>query len=175
MRLLLAILCAGPFCLSLPMALAQSLDVPPQKTATKKKTKKKKSVETTFEKTVIIERKPSALEICSQGAASLENLDAALEACNQAAEEDRDDGDVYYFRGFNLFHLERFSEAEDDFSKAIDLDTGYLARSYYQRGACKEYQGRLRDASEDFKKAHELRPEWSAARRKVEEYHWAYQ
>ncbi|MEZ5919744.1 MAG: tetratricopeptide repeat protein [Parvularculaceae bacterium] len=120
-----------------------------------------------------IKKEKSDLVICSEGAAYGEELEEALTACDTAVAEKPEDGDIRYYRGFVLFHMERFPDAEAAFTKAINLDARKKAESYYQRGVCKEKQRRLREAAGDFKKAADLKPEWSAARRKVKEYHWA--
>lgn len=157
-------------------ASAQSLDAPDYGSARRAQDKKKgPAVEQEFSATITLEHEKSNLVICSEGAASGEDLENALKACNAAIEEEPQNGDAFYFRGFTLFHLERYVEAERDFTSAIDLKANRLAESYYQRGVCRERQRRLRDASKDFKAAFELKPEWSAARRKVEEYAWAYE
>lgn len=131
--------------------------------------------ETTFEKTTTIEREKSKLVLCSEMASAEEDPDAAVLACDAAVAEDPTSGDAYYYRAFAQLSRDAYAEAEQDYTKAIELGAARLAESYYQRGACKEQQRRLREAAADFKKAAELKPEWSAARRKVEEYHWAYE
>lgn len=151
------------------------LMVPPNFQEAWRKGEKKEPVESTFESTVVIEHEKTAFEACAGGAVTLEDPEASLEICNQAAAEEPDNGDVFYYRGFHFFALDRIEEAEADFSKAIALNARRLAESYYQRGACKERQRRLREAAADFKRAHELKPDWSPARRKFEEYHWAYE
>ena len=143
-------------------------------TGCRKKKEGKGPVEQSFETTIKIEREEPPLVPCSEGAFSGENLDSALEACNAAAEEEPENGTARYYRGFVLYHKERYLEAEQDFTAAIEFGSSRLAESYYQRGACKERQRRLREAASDFKKANELKPEWSAARRKVDEYQWAF-
>ena len=161
-----------------PAAAFQTLDVPEQPTFSDKITKKTKSgrsAEQEFEISGSIAIEKSSLAICSEGAAYSEDLDRALGACDAAVEAAPDDGDAYYYRGVVLSHLGRYEDAEADFTAAIDHQASRLAESYYQRGVCKEEQRRLREASLDFKSAAELKPEWSAARRKVEEYHWAYE
>lgn len=129
----------------------------------------------TFESRGEIAIKKSSLVACSEGAASAEDLEVALAACDAAVAERPDSGDAQYYRGFVLFHLERYADAQEAFSAAIDLNASRLAESYYQRGVCKERQRALRDAAADFKSASDLKPEWSAARRKVEEYRWAFE
>jgi len=176
MRPVIILLCVLIMAPSLSHAL-QSLDVPETPTFDDRLPRKEKQdppVELTFEKTITIEQKKSNLVICSEGAASGENLESALEACNAAIDEAPENGEAYYYRGFVLFHLERYADAERDFTMAIDYGANHLAESYYQRGACKEQQRRLREAAADFKKAHDLKPDWYPAKRKVEEYHWAY-
>ncbi|MCB2112047.1 MAG: tetratricopeptide repeat protein [Parvularculaceae bacterium] len=126
-----------------------------------------------FEISGAIEIEKSSLVICSEGAASGDNLESALEACNDAIEEEPTDGDAYYFRGVVNSQLGKDAAAEDDFTSAIELGANRLAEAYYWRGVSKENQRKLRDAANDFQKAAELKPQWSAAQRKVAEYHWA--
>jgi len=159
-------------------ALAQALDVPEYRTADEKllrASKKDDDVELSFGKTITIERTKSNLVLCSEGAASAEDLASALVACDAAIAEKPDDGDTRYFRGFVLYHLEWYGEAEAAFTAAIENGASQLAESYYQRGVCKENRRRLREAAADFKSASDLKPDWSAARRKVDEYRWAYE
>lgn len=164
---------------SAPPAFAlQGLDVPESRTFDDRLPRDNETgdlLEFEYEKKLTIEREISNLVICSEGAASGEDLNAALVSCDSAISEEPERGDAYYYRGFVNFHLERFAEAERDFSSAIDFATSRAAESYFQRGVCKERQRRLREAARDFEKAAQLKPDWSAARRKVEEYHWAYE
>lgn len=169
---------AAAFALFAPARAMQGLDVPESPTfgdRLSKKEERGEPNELTFEKTLSIEREKSNLIIGSEGAASGEDLGNALAACDAAVAEAPENGDAYYYRGFVLFHREKISAAEADFTSAIEFGSGRTAESYYQRGVCKERQRKLREASADFKKAAELKPDWSAARRKVEEYHWAYE
>lgn len=154
----------------------QSLDVPEQPTFGDNIPKKKKSgeaYELDFEIKGEIEIEKSSLVKCSESAASGENLEVAIADCNAAVEAAPDNGDAYYYRGVVLSHLGRIKQAELDFTSAISLNANRLAEAYYWRGVSKEAQRKLRDAASDFKKAAELKPEWSAARRKVDEYRWA--
>lgn len=157
------------------LVTAQTLDVPEKRTAPKKMGKRSDPIESTFEKTTVIKQEKSDLVLCSEGAAQQIDPEQALASCDAAIAENPDDAEAYYYRGYNHFHLAAYEEAEADYTRAIELGTRYLAESYYQRGTCKEMQRRLRDAAADFKKAHELKPDWYPARRKVEEYHWAYE
>lgn len=154
---------------------AQMLDVPEQRMAPKKMGDRSDPIESTFEKATVIKREKSALVLCSEGAAQQIDPEEGLASCDAAIAENPDDAEAYYYRGYNHFHLAAYEEAEADYTRAIELGTHYLAESYYQRGTCREMQRRLRDAAADFKKAHELKPDWYPARRKVEEYHWAYE
>ena len=156
----------------------QGLDVPEQPTFDDKIPKKKKpdrSSEQEFEVRGAIEFEKSSLVICSEGAASGADIEAALDACDAAIKERPDNGDAYYYRGIVLSHLDRHDDSERDFTAAIENNTSRLAESYFWRGVAKENQRRLGDAAADFKKASELKPEWSAARRKVDEYRWVYE
>jgi tetratricopeptide (TPR) repeat protein len=129
----------------------------------------------TFETEIKLKQRSSSFIECANLVAEQLEPAKALEACNSAAEEDPTRGDTYYYRGFSYFYLDRYIEAEADFSRAIELGAQNLAESYFQRAVCKERQRRLRDAAADFKIAYEQKPQWSSARRKVEEYQWAYE
>jgi tetratricopeptide (TPR) repeat protein len=155
----------------------QSLDVPDRPTFDDKIPKKtiQSKGEVTFESTATIEIEKSALVLCSELAAGETESAPKIEDCDRAISEAPDNGDAYYYRGFAYYNSGDYSSAESDFTGAIDRDTSRLAESYFQRGACKEQQRRLRDAAADFQKAHDVKPDWSAARRKVDEYHWAYE
>ena len=171
-KLVFASLLAGAF--NLGHAYTQELDVPEQRMAPKKMGDRSDPIEFTFEKTVVIKQEKSDLVLCSEGAAQQIDPEEALASCDAAIAENPDDAEAYYYRGYNHFHLARYEEAEADYTRAIELETRYLAESYYQRGTCREMLRRLREAAADFKKAHDLKPDWYPAKRKVEEYHWAY-
>lgn len=128
----------------------------------------------TFETIIELDRKESLASQCANGVVDQTDLEATLEICSAALEENPSDANTYFYRAFNYFYLEDYASAEADFTQAIALGTSYEAKAYYQRGVCKEKGRRLKEASLDFKKAHELSPDWSQARRKVEEYAWAY-
>jgi tetratricopeptide (TPR) repeat protein len=128
----------------------------------------------TFETTIDIEHQPSVAQQCAIGVVEQTDLEANLDLCNAALAQAPSDANTYFYRAFNHFYLDDYAAAEADFTSAIDLGTSYLAKAYYQRGVCKEKTRRLKEASLDFKKAHELSPDWSQARRKVEDYAWAY-
>lgn len=162
----------GIFLAAFSAAAAQSLDAP--SAPDRSPARAGSTPEATFESKGIIELKRAALVDCSEGAATGENLESALQFCDAAVSADPANGDARYYRGFVLYHLERFAEAEAAFTEAIDLGADRLAESHFQRGVCREAQRRLREAAADFKAASELKPAWSAARRKVDEYQWAY-
>lgn len=129
----------------------------------------------TFETTVKVDREKSAFILCSEKVSEQEASAEALAICDAAVAEAPDNGDAYYYRGYARYFLQDYGGAEADFSSAIEKGARRLAESYYQRGACKERQRRLREAAADFKAAHDLKPDWGQARRKVEDYQWAYE
>jgi tetratricopeptide (TPR) repeat protein len=129
----------------------------------------------TFETEVEVKHDQSAAELCALGATEQDDLQAALKYCDAAVAAEPRAGENYYYRGFVKFYLDDFKGAEADFTSAIDSGSKYVAKSYHQRGVCKEKQGRLRDASTDFRKAHEIDPDYGPSKRKFEEYWWAYQ
>lgn len=169
-------LCASLLFLCDAANAGQSLDAPDRPVFGDRIPKKavKSSGEVTFESTATIARDKSALVLCSELAAGETESAPTIDDCDRAVSEAPDGGDAYYYRGFAHYNSGAYAKAENDFTLAIDHDTSRMAESYFQRGACKEQQRRLREAAADFKKAHELKPDWSAARRKVDEYHWAY-
>ena len=177
MRLERSLLFAALALVSTPaLAIPPSLDVPEKRTFNDRLQREQgepREMESEFEIKGEIKKEKSDLVVCSEGAAYGEELEDALSACDAAVVEKPEDGDIRYYRGFVLFHMERYSGAEAAFTKAIDLNARKKAESYYQRGVCKEKQRRLREAAGNFKKAADLKPEWSAARRKVKEYYWA--
>ncbi|MEZ5896453.1 MAG: hypothetical protein R3C40_02780 [Parvularculaceae bacterium] len=103
------------------------------------------------------------------------DLEATLALCSAAVEEEPENSLAYCYRGFKYYHLDRYAEAEADLARAIDLKSRKQAVLYFMRGMCKQMQRRLREAAADFKTAHDLNPDWAQARRKVEEYQWAYE
>lgn len=129
----------------------------------------------TFETTINVNKEKSAFVLCSEKVSEQEASAEALAICDAAVEEAPGNGDAYYYRGYAKYFLEDYEGAESDFSSAIEKGARRLAESYYQRGTCKEKQRRLREAAADFKAAHDLKPDWYQARRKVEDYQWAYE
>lgn len=147
---------------------------PPQSGRIRKQEEGPAAASSTFDTVIDIDREESLSEQCANGVVEQTDLQASLDICNAALAQAPSDANTYFYRAFNHFYLEDYASAEADFTQAIALGTSYEAKAYYQRGVCKEKGRRLKEASLDFKKAHELSPNWSQARRKVEEYAWAY-
>ena len=54
--------------------------------------------------------------------------------------------------------------------KALSLNTKDQALAYYSRGVVHERNGNIRQAYYDYKKAHELAPDWDEPTRDLERY-----
>ena len=64
---------------------------------------------------------------------------------------------AYNNKGVCLYRLEKFDEAIDNYSKAIELNPYYLD-AYINKGICSRDMGKLSEADKEFKKALELYP-----------------
>ena len=65
-------------------------------------------------------------------------------------------------RGSAFLKIDRFTDAVNDFDRAIEIDSGY-ARAYHLRGVAKEKNGDNEGALEDFSSAISIEPEYGAA------------
>ncbi|MHC4505052.1 MAG: tetratricopeptide repeat protein [Planctomycetota bacterium] len=63
---------------------------------------------------------------------------------------------LYALRGYCWFALKRFSEAERDFTQAIERKADVPTTLFY-RARAREEQGKLREALEDYRKSAELK------------------
>ena len=72
--------------------------------------------------------------------------------------------------------ISRLQQNENDTSvmpmieKALALNTKEQALAYYSRGVLNERNGAIRQAYYDYKKAHELAPDWDEPSRDIERY-----
>jgi tetratricopeptide (TPR) repeat protein len=72
--------------------------------------------------------------------------------------------------------ISRLQRNENDTSvmpwieKALALNTKEQALAYYSRGVLHERNGNVRQAYYDFKRAHELAPDWDEPTRDLERY-----
>lgn len=67
---------------------------------------------------------------------------------SRAIEKDAEFKQAYLYRGVQRFHAERYEEAIQDFTKAIDLDPNYL-EAIYERSESYAAAGRIMDAVQD--------------------------
>ena len=72
------------------------------------------------------------------------------------------DAEEYLRRGVEAGQRGQYSEAIEDFTKAIELKPDY-AEAYYLRGLAYHRQGEYEHAIEDFTKAIELKPDYAEA------------
>ena len=84
-----------------------------------------------------------------------------------------DDANAEAYLNMAISHLQK---NENDTSvmpmieKALALNTREQALAYYSRGVLHERNGNIRQAYYDYKKAHELAPEWDEPARDLERY-----
>ncbi len=85
-------------------------------------------------------------------------LQEAMAAFDKAIEDDPNDAEAYYARGFaRLSHSNAMLKAIEDFTKAIELNPKY-ARAYLMRGRAYEALGDMDKANADRASALELEP-----------------
>ena len=128
--------------------------------------------------TVIVERIKTASAKCADAAFVRFEMEIGIRECTSAIENDNlkqaDLANTYYNRGFLYFQVEKYSEAEADFTKAIENKMTQLHKAYYARGLCRQNTNRAREAAKDYAKALELKPDWTWAQKKKKEFWWAY-
>jgi tetratricopeptide (TPR) repeat protein len=99
------------------------------------------------------------------------NYSSAQRDFNRAMSTDNDNPEAYL--NMAIAHLQ---QNENDTSvmpmieKAIALNTKEQALAYYSRGVLHERNGNIRQAYYDYKKAHELAPDWDEPARDLERY-----
>lgn len=127
---------------------------------------------------VTVERTKTASSKCSDSAFLRQEMEAGIAQCTIAIKEDelskQDLANTFYNRGYLYFSLERYADAEADFTSAIENEMTLLHRAYYARGLCRQNTNRARLAAADFAKALELKPDWSWAQNKKKEFWWVY-
>lgn len=113
---------------------------------------------------------------CGTEITAQDDLETAIETCTAAIEENPDDAQAYYYRGYGYYYLKDYPAAERDFTMAINLGVANVEQTYYQRGVTRERMRRFRQACiEDYPKALEAAPHWGRAKRAVESCAWAYE
>jgi Tfp pilus assembly protein PilF len=83
--------------------------------------------------------------------------DRSVDAYTKAIEQNPDDADAYFGRGFAYSLHRQYGLAVKDYSKAIELTPDY-ANAYENRGTVEYRMGLFRSAVDDFTKAIELKP-----------------
>jgi tetratricopeptide (TPR) repeat protein len=107
-----------------------------------------------------------------------EGLDSADRNYSSAERDFRramatDDANPEAYLNMAIAHLQR-NEADTSvmpmIEKALALNTKEQALAYYSRGVLHERNGNIRQAYYDYKKAHELAPDWDEPTRDLERY-----
>lgn len=88
-------------------------------------------------------------------AEAMNNFDMAIRLRPDIAEG-------YINRGNVLIRMEDYSGAIDSITRGLALSPQEPARAYYNRGIANEELGRYREAYNDYRRAAELAPQWSA-------------
>jgi tetratricopeptide (TPR) repeat protein len=83
--------------------------------------------------------------------------DRSVEAYTRAIDQNPNDADAYFGRGFAYSLNKQYGLAVQDYSKAIELNPNY-ANAYENRGTVEYRMGLYRSAVDDFTKAIELNP-----------------
>ena len=80
-------------------------------------------------------------------------------------------GEAYVGEGAYLISQQRYAEAEPLLSKGIALGIEEPEKGYYFRGVARWGQDDYKGAYYDFKKASELKPDWSLPREQMANFH----
>ena len=86
------------------------------------------------------------------------NYHEAIEILNVLLRYDAKDFDAYFLRGIAKYNLDDLLGADNDFSRAVELNPVYTGAFYY-RAITRSRLGNYDDALNDFKQAIELRPD----------------
>ena len=102
----------------------------------------------------------------------------AMELLNRDMEQARADfdealrikpdmGEAHIGRGVYLIGMERWPEAEAEVSQGLDLGSEEPEKGYYFRGLARWGQENFKGAYFDFRKASELKPDWSLPKQQL--------
>ncbi|MGB5617347.1 MAG: tetratricopeptide repeat protein [Desulfobacterales bacterium] len=91
-----------------------------------------------------------------------DNIGTSIELLNKILDSDPTDKLVLLARGSAYLKSGKAENAIGDFSRAIEVDSGY-AKAYHQRGLAQELAGDNDAALKDFDKAIEIDSEYGAA------------
>ena len=86
------------------------------------------------------------------------NYHEAIEILNVLLRHDAKDFDAYFLRGIAKYNLDDLLGADQDFSRAVELNPVYTGAFYY-RAITRSRLGNYDDALNDFRQAIELRPD----------------
>lgn len=78
-----------------------------------------------------------------------------------------DMGEAHVGEGVYLISMERWPEAEAEVSRGLDLGSEEPEKGYYFRGLARWGQENFKGAYLDFRKASELKPNWSLPRQQL--------
>ena len=98
---------------------------------------------------------------------NLKQYTEALQDYNHAAGLRPDLTAIYVNRG-NVYYLTReFDEAINEYSKSLAMNTHAAPVAYVNRGMSHEKLGLYKEATEDYRNAIELAPQWEVAKEKL--------
>lgn len=86
------------------------------------------------------------------------NYHEAIEILNVLLRHDSNDFDAYFLRGIAKYNLDDLLGADQDFTRAVELNPVYTGAFYY-RAITRSRLGNYDDALNDFKQTIELRPD----------------
>lgn len=96
--------------------------------------------------------------------------DGALKDYAAAERISTEDGTLYLNRGAAYIYKKDFAAALEDLNKSIELETQDLFAAHYNRAIAKENTGDVNGAYFDFKKALELKPDFTQAQQQLERF-----
>ena len=105
----------------------------------------------------------------NRGAMELLNRDweEAHQDFGRALKLKPDMGEAHVGEGAYLISMERWPEAEAEVSRGLDLGSEEPEKGYYFRGLARWGQENFKGAYFDFRKASELKPNWSLPRQQM--------
>ena len=92
------------------------------------------------------------------------DTEGAMSDFDEALRRDPGEAEAYLNRGSALLRRERTDEAVTMYSQALQHNTRRPALAHYGRAMAYELLGNVRAAYNDYRRASELDPEWSAPR-----------
>jgi len=98
------------------------------------------------------------------------NVDDAIRDFDEALRRDPNEPEAYLNRGSAMLHQDRRDEAVAMFSQALQHNTSRPELAHYGRAMAYELLGNARAAYNDYRRASELDPDWSAPREDLQRF-----